>query len=118
MDLSKEKETFIAACKDFAKAKASTSQTPVNLKADEEVMPFLQACMKLLRNPMTVEKLQALIDSCVAWPSLPLEIKDVHKLYRYKKWTGREMGLTAHIGDYEMDQFILDLGSDANVSPT
>lgn len=31
--------------------------------------------------------------------------------------TGREMRLTAQIGEYEMDQVILDLGSDVNVSP-
>ena len=34
-----------------------------------------------------------------------------------KKCTGREMRLTAQIGDYEMDQVILDLRSDANVLP-
>ena len=45
------------------------------------------------------------------------ETKDVHKLYKSKKRTGREMWLTAQIGDYEMDQVILDLGSDANVLP-
>ena len=34
-----------------------------------------------------------------------------------KKRTGREMRLTAQIGDYEMDQVILDIGSDANLLP-
>ena len=43
--------------------------------------------------------------------------KEVHKLHNYKKRTGREMRLTAQIGDYEIDQVILDLGSDANVLP-
>ena len=54
------------------------------------------------------------MNSWVAWPDLTLGTKDVHKLYRYKKRTGREMRHTADIGDYEMDQVILDLGSDAN----
>jgi len=31
--------------------------------------------------------------------------------------TGREMRLIVQIGDYEMDQVILDLGSDANALP-
>ena len=33
------------------------------------------------------------------------------------KTYGQEMHLTAHIGTYEMDQVILDLGSDPNVLP-
>ena len=64
LDLKKEKETFVAAREDFAEAEASTWQPPRDLKADEEVKPFLHACMKLLRNPNFVENLQALIDSC------------------------------------------------------
>ena len=46
-----------------------------------------------------------------------MEIKDVHKLYKHKRHTGREMRLTVQIGNYEMDQVVLDLGSDANVLP-
>ena len=69
LDLKKEKETFVAANKDFAKVEASTSQPPGDLKADEEVKPFLHACMKLLRNPKAMENLQASIDSCVEQPS-------------------------------------------------
>ena len=77
----------------------------------------MQACMKLLRNPKAVENLQALIDSYAAQPNLPPKVKDVHKLYRYKKHTGRKMWLSTQIGDYEMSQVILDLGSDENVLP-
>lgn len=117
MDLKKEKETFFVARKDFTEAEASTSQAPANLKADEKVKPFLQACMKFLRNPKVVENLQALIDSYTVWPNLPPEIKDVHKLYRYKKRIVREMRLTTQIDGYETDQVILDLGSNANVLP-
>ena len=73
--------------------------------------------MKLQHNPKAVENLQELIDCYIAQPNLPPEIKDVHKLYRYKKHIGREMRLTAQIGDYEMDQVILELGSYVNVLP-
>ena len=54
LDLKKEKETFVTARKDFAEVEASTSQSTEDLKADEEVKPFLQECMKLLRNPKDV----------------------------------------------------------------
>lgn len=37
----------------------------------------------------------------------------VNNLHRQKR-IGREMRLSAQIGEYEMDQVILDLGSDAN----
>ena len=71
--------------------------------------------MKLLRNPKAMENIQALIDSCATRPILPPKFKDVRNLYRYKKHTSREMRLTVQKGDHEMDQVILDLGSDANV---
>ena len=41
LDLKKGKETFVVARKDFAEAEAATAQAPANLKADEEVKPFL-----------------------------------------------------------------------------
>lgn len=41
----------------------------------------------------------------------------VRKIGRHKTRTGHEMRLTAEIGEYEMDQVILDLWLDANVLP-
>ena len=41
LNLKKEKETFVAVRKDFAKVEESTSQPPEDLKAKEEVKPFL-----------------------------------------------------------------------------
>lgn len=41
----------------------------------------------------------------------------IRKLGKKVLRTGREIWLTARIGDYEMDQIILDLGSDANILP-
>ena len=38
----------------------------------------------------------------------------VHHIKKYV-WTGREMQLSAQIGDYGMDEVILDLGSEVNV---
>lgn len=39
----------------------------------------------------------------------------VRKIEKHKARIGREMRLTAQIRDYEMEQVILDLGSDANI---
>ena len=57
--------------------------------------------------------LQELITGCVGLGTLRM----VWKLGKHSLRTEREMRLTAQIGDYEMDQVILELGSDANVLP-
>jgi len=41
----------------------------------------------------------------------------VRKLGKHALRTRREIRLTVQIGEYEMDQVILDLGSDMNVLP-
>ena len=38
----------------------------------------------------------------------------VHKIKKYIR-TGKEMRLSAQIGEYDMDEVILDLGSEVNV---
>lgn len=86
-------------------------------KSDEAVKPFLQACMKLLCNQKAMDNLQALIYSCVENVSPQPDVKTVNKLYKNKKRAGVEIHMTTQIGDYEMDQFIPDLGSDSNVMP-
>ena len=111
-DLGKEKETLITARQEITSTKVPTHLTEIK---DLEV--FLQACMKLLRNQQAVATLQALIDSCMDRLTSIVKLKDVHKLYNQEKRTGREMWLTAQIGNYEMNQVIVDLGSDANVLP-
>ncbi len=46
-----------------------------------------------------------------------LEQRAVCKMRKSKKRTGRDIRLTVQIGEYEMDQVILDLRSDVNVFP-
>ena len=45
------------------------------------------------------------------------ELWVVQKLGKHASHTGWEMRLTTQIGDYEMDQIILDLDLNANVNP-
>lgn len=78
---------------------------------------FLHTCMNLLRDQKAIEGLQALIDNCVGKEKLHLEQRAVNKVYKNKKRISREMQLNAQIGDYEMNQVILDLGLDANILP-
>ena len=66
--------------------------------------------MKLLRNQNALNELQKVIQSCE-----PQQSSDRGKTVNRVRRTGREMRLHAQIGDYDMTDNILDLGSEANV---
>jgi len=73
--------------------------------------------MKLLRDSKTMKGLHELINKCASRENSLEGPCVVIKIGKNKARTGREMRLTAQIGEYEMEQVILDLGSDANVLP-
>ena len=66
--------------------------------------------MKLLRNQNALNELQKVIASCEPQQSSGKE-KTFHRVRR----TGREMRLNDQIGEYDMTDVILDLGSEVNV---
>ena len=71
---------------------------------------FLESCMKLLRNHNALNELQKVIASCEPQRSSGKE-KTINRVRR----TGREMRLHAQIGEDDMTDIILDLGSEVNV---
>ena len=71
---------------------------------------FLQSCLKLLRNQEALSELQRVIASCE-----PQQSSDQAKAVNRVRRTGREMRLNAQIGEYDMSDVILDLGSEVNV---
>ena len=73
--------------------------------------------MKLLHDSKVMESLQELINKCVGKKGAPEGHRVVKKIGKHEGRTRREMRLTAQIGEYEMDQVILDVGSDMNVLP-
>ena len=73
--------------------------------------------MKLLHDIRVVKGLQELINKCVGKENYPKGPHMVRKIGKHKVRTGHEMRLTAQIGEYEMDQVILDLELDANILP-
>jgi len=73
--------------------------------------------MKLLCNSKVVKGLQELINKCASKDNAPDGPHVVRKISKNKARIGCEMRLTPQIGDYEMDQVILDLGSNVNVFP-
>ena len=101
----------------------------MNIKTCEESGPsglvksFLQSCLQLLKDEKVVLEIQNLVDR-YDW-SMSIFImkptkhfsatnKAVHQISKYIE-TGREMRLNANIGDYDMDEVILDLGFEVNV---
>ena len=66
--------------------------------------------MKLLRNQNALNELQKVIASCK-----PQRGSDKERTVNRVRRTGREMILHAQIGEYDMTDIILDLGSEVNV---
>lgn len=73
--------------------------------------------MKILSDQKVVEGLHELIDKCTGKGKLLPKQCIVHKVEKIKKRIGREMRLTTQIREFEMDQVILDLGSDVAIFP-
>ena len=73
--------------------------------------------MKLLRDSKVMKGLQDFINRCIGNENVTNEPRIVRKIGRHKAIPGHEMRLTTQIREYEMDQVILDLGSDTNVFP-
>lgn len=104
--------------KSLDEASTSGSQEKLIEEMDPSMITtFLKTCMKLLRDSKVVKGLQELINWCTGKDGATGEPRIVIKLGKYKERTGHEMRLTLQKGEYEMDQFILDLESDANVLP-
>ena len=67
-----------------------------------------------MRNEKAIKELQHIIDQCQPSSSVNSAQRAVHNIMGHTR-TGREMRLTAQIGEFEMDEVILDLGSEVNV---
>ena len=70
--------------------------------------------MKLVRNEKAIRELQRIIDQCQPSSSVSSAQRAVHNIMGHTR-TGREMRLIAQVGEFEMDEVILDLGSEVNV---
>ena len=70
--------------------------------------------MKLVKDHNALAGLQAIISNCdkqIGERTLERVVNQVRRRFR----TGGEMRLTAKIGEFEMEQIVLDIGSDVNV---
>jgi hypothetical protein len=77
---------------------------------------FLKSCVKLLNDPPYVKVLQNMLEICSIEEKGKLEKKTVNHLHTRRR-TSREFRLNTNIGDFNMGDIILDLGSEVNVLP-
>ena len=117
-DLERMKETFMEVKKSFTKASNLGSQDKLFEEMDPSMLTtFLETCIKLLCDRKAMKSLQELINKYSDRDTMSDGHCTVRKIGRHKTITRREMRLAVEIGEYEMDQVILDMGSDVNVFP-
>ena len=78
------------------------------------VHSFLRSCLKLVRNEQAIMELQHIIDQSHPSSFVSSTQCAIHNITGHTR-TGREMRLTMQVGEFEMDEVILDLGSNVNV---
>jgi hypothetical protein len=76
----------------------------------------LGSCVKLLNDRNSLQVLHGLLEKCNYGEEMKLEQKIVNQVYK-KRRTSREFRLNTNIGDFNMGDIILDLGSEVNVLP-
>jgi hypothetical protein len=80
------------------------------------IKDFLQFCVKMLNDPLYVKVLQNMVEICNTEVDGNLAQKKINHLHTRRR-TSREFRLNANIGDFNMGDIILDLGSEVNVLP-
>jgi hypothetical protein len=76
-------------------------------------MDFLYNCINLIKDEKVVQELQHLVRQYEIGRIDPMLSRDVNQVSR-KRRTNKELHLSAHIGDYDVDYVVLDLGSEVN----
>jgi hypothetical protein len=74
---------------------------------------FLRSCVKLLNDKNSLQVLHNLLEKCNSREEGVKTLNQVHK----KRRTSGKFRLNANIGDFNMGDIILDLGSEVNVLP-
>jgi hypothetical protein len=90
------------------------SASPKEGKEVSKLMEFLYTCIKLIQDESDVQEIQSLIRQYEIEKIDPLLNRVVHQIDK-KRRTNKELHLNAHIGEYDIDYVVLDLGSEVNV---
>jgi hypothetical protein len=136
-DAKKEKENFKEAKKEFLKDNvASTSNIVLRYDTPIFYMPqsldytykgkktgkvsnlksFLESCFKLLNDKNSMDVFKGMLEKYSIEEGVGTKPKKINHVHR-KKIASKEFILNANIGDFNMGNVILDLGSDVNIFP-
>jgi hypothetical protein len=77
-------------------------------------MEFLCTCINLIKDERSIHELQYWIRKHEIGRIAPLLNKEIHQVSR-KRRKNKELYLNSHIGDYDIDYVVLDLGLEVNV---
>jgi len=80
------------------------------------IKDFLQSCIKMLSDPSSVKILQNILEKCNSETEQNPELKTVNYLHTRRR-KSKEFRLNSNIGDFNMGDIILDLGSEVNLLP-
>ena len=124
-DVQKQKQVFLDMRLDFVEPEQPSTLAEVREMPEgfqqifqkqaprkvSKLKPFLSSCLALLHDKAVVAELQALIEET------PFESQPGRTVHHVKNKfkMGRELRMTVHIRDYDMDYIILGLGSDVNI---
>lgn len=102
----------------FTEASPLGSHDELSEEVDTSMLTtFLETCTKLLHDIKAVKQLQELINKCVGKEGVDEGHHVIRKIGKHKVRIGCKVRLNAQIGEYEMDEVIVDLGSNVNVFP-
>jgi hypothetical protein len=77
---------------------------------------FMESFFKLLNDKNSMDFLKSMLEKYSIEEWVGIEPKKINHVHR-KKITSKEFRLNANIGDFNMGNVILDLGSDVNILP-
>jgi hypothetical protein len=80
------------------------------------IKTFMQSCVKLLNDPSFVKVLNNMQERCNIEVEGKLEHKTTNHLHK-RRIKRRKFRLNANIGDFNMGDIILDLGSEVDILP-
>jgi hypothetical protein len=136
-DVPKENKTFKESRQEFHKVDTTSTSTmqPVHEAPEYEISPsldhtngmppkgqastikyFLQSCIKMLSDPSSMKISQNSLEKSRSKTEQILEPKIVNHLHTRRR-TSREFRMNTNIGDFNMGDIVLDLGSEVNVLP-
>jgi hypothetical protein len=84
------------------------------LRKESTLREFLRSCVEMMKDETVLNALYKIIDHCMKGRENIIAQRVVNQVLHIKRTNG-EFTFNVQIGEYDVDNIILDLGSDVNV---